>query len=312
MKKHEYIKTFGIPYTIVMRLYWKSPIFRRWVAATGDNRRNPIYKKIKKIHANIIEKYRYEDNYPIQSEYLNNPKPVWLFWWQGEEQMPEIIKACWKTIIKHVKPGQGEVQLITKDNYRDYFDLPSYIINNIGVGMQIYDLADIVRSILLAEWGGVWLDANYYASQDLPQEWFRCDGVLTERKNYINYPPHFGNWSSSFLGGPPGTVAMRFARDALLSYWMNYSISIDYTLFSNTLSMAYEELPTVRRDIEKIPFTPHGKRLEYIVDEAYEEKRFNEYLHSRAIHKLTHKRTYSKRTPAGEQTVYAKLIEDAM
>lgn len=61
---------------------------------------------------------------------------VWTFWWQGEEAMPEIIRATVDSIRRAA--GDKEMVLITKDNYADYVQIPAYILNKVNGGALDY------------------------------------------------------------------------------------------------------------------------------------------------------------------------------
>lgn len=310
---HEYVKEFGLPYTLLMRHYWHSERYMKWVAAAGDNRRNPIHKKIKKICWEVVERYQNEENLPAPQSYYDNPKTVWFCWWQGEDQMPEIINACYRRMQRCVPPDLGRVQLVTKDNYSEFTTIANHVFAKLGKGVIPLDVTNILRHALLSDHGGIWLDANYFPCRTLPEEWFRQTGVFTERKEGLNNPPHFGNWSSSFLGGPPGTVATRFTKDALEYYWSKCDLKVDYTLQASVLSLAYEYLPAVKRDIDRLPKTPyevhHNLNMPAIVNEPYEKERFEDVFYRRPIHKITHKAQYQKTTEDGRPTVYAHILE---
>lgn len=49
----------------------------------------------------------------------NKEYPVCVFWWQGEDNMPEIVRICNNSIL--VNTLKHKVVLITKDNIHDYF-----------------------------------------------------------------------------------------------------------------------------------------------------------------------------------------------
>lgn len=309
MKEHTYAKTFGFSYTAAIHVFWKYKWVRSFVEAPGDNRRNPIYKKVKKIVRPVIDTYKGAGNEPVPDTYFQSPRPLWFFWWQGEDAMPEIVRVCYHRMCACIPHDVARVVLVTKDNYKQYYEIPEKILEKQGKGLEAVDIADISRHILLSEYGGVWLDANYYASDTLPKEWFEDTGVFTRRKNYACWPPHFGNWSSSFLGGPPGNVTTRFVRDALLYYWQHYDIRIDYTLQAQLLSIAYEIFADTRCDIDRLPVHDRPLFLDEILNEPYEEKKFLEVLHSAEVHKLPYRITYEKMTADGKLTVYGYLIE---
>lgn len=47
----------------------------------------------------IISKYK---NQTCDScENIDATSPIWVCWWQGKENMPDIVKACYNSIQKH-------------------------------------------------------------------------------------------------------------------------------------------------------------------------------------------------------------------
>ena len=73
----------------------------------------------------IISKYK---NQTCDScENIDATSPIWVCWWQGKENMPDIVKACYNSIQKHA--CNHPVILITEENFRNYIDMPEYIIN---------------------------------------------------------------------------------------------------------------------------------------------------------------------------------------
>lgn len=62
--------------------------------------------------------------------------PVWVFWYQGEAAMPEVVKICYNSIIAntHDRP----VRLLTKDNIASYITLPDYVYDRLNRGELSY------------------------------------------------------------------------------------------------------------------------------------------------------------------------------
>lgn len=50
---------------------------------------------------------------------------IWICWWQGLEQAPELVKVCVNSIQKNA--GNHRVIVLTDDNYKDYVDIPEWV-----------------------------------------------------------------------------------------------------------------------------------------------------------------------------------------
>lgn len=85
--------------------------------------------------------------FPSLQEKSNNG-PVWIFWYQGETAMPEIVKICYNSIVSNIH--DRPVHLLTKDNIASHVTLPNYIYDRLNRGELSYThFSDILRICLL-------------------------------------------------------------------------------------------------------------------------------------------------------------------
>ena len=96
-------------------------------------KKESIYKIVQKKHEFVLsylkEAYSYRiDQYRDIENVINVPTNhyVWVMWWQGEDSAPELVRMCINSIRKNA--NGAEVVVITKDNFREYADIPEYII----------------------------------------------------------------------------------------------------------------------------------------------------------------------------------------
>lgn len=91
---------------------------------------------------------------------------IWMCWWQGEENAPEIVRACIDSVRRNA--GGHEVVVITDENLSEYVDIPEWVLEKVRAGvMSRTNLSDLLRLSLLAEHGGMWLDATFFCSGSL-------------------------------------------------------------------------------------------------------------------------------------------------
>ena len=84
---------------------------------------------------------------------------IWVFWYQGESSMPELIRMCYKRICMNA--NGRKVVLLTKDNIDDYVQMPSFIMEKVNKGyISFTHLSDLIRVSLLYKYGGTWMDAT--------------------------------------------------------------------------------------------------------------------------------------------------------
>ena len=102
---------------------------------------------------------RYTRNYQPVYEPITETSQIWACWWQGENAMPDIVKACYNAM--HRFSDGHPVILITEKNYKDYVNMPDYIIRKQQSGeIDLTHFSDILRMMLLAQHGGIWMDST--------------------------------------------------------------------------------------------------------------------------------------------------------
>lgn len=183
---------------------------------------------------------------------------VWVFWWQGEAQMPDIIRATCRSI----RANAGcEVVLVSKDNCRQYVDLPDCMERKVGRGgFLLAHLSDYVRIALLERYGGLWLDSTILLAKPLPREVLKMrffsikaaefDGRLDGK--YVAA----GRWNCQVLGtNVRHHPLLARLKDCLKQYWQQFDGVADYLFFDYLIALLYEECPDVRREIDALPVT---------------------------------------------------------
>ena len=126
-----------------------------------------ILKYMDRLLGDVTDKYRTLEKEGVYSENA----PVWVCWWTGLEDAPEIVKKCVDSIYRAA--GKHPVHIITQNNYSKYLEIPSYIIEKVqDKRMCIANFSDYLRVSLLEKYGGLWLDATIYVSRNIPDDIF--------------------------------------------------------------------------------------------------------------------------------------------
>ena len=85
--------------------------------------------------------------------------------------MPEIARICLASIRKH--SNGHNVTILTEDNYSRFVNISSSTKSLYESGkIKPAHFADLIRINLLAQRGGVWLDATILLTAPLPEVWF--------------------------------------------------------------------------------------------------------------------------------------------
>jgi Leucine-rich repeat (LRR) protein len=91
-------------------------------------------------------------------------KIIYILWFQGFENAPEIVKKCLQSWI-YYNPD-WEIIKLDNTNLQNYLDLDEHN-NIIKAGLSPNHLSDIIRLLLLQKTGGVWVDATTFCNLSL-------------------------------------------------------------------------------------------------------------------------------------------------
>ncbi|WP_050983956.1 capsular polysaccharide synthesis protein, partial [Treponema sp. JC4] len=117
-----------------------------------------IYTFLKSKYKKFLK--HYPRNINEKHEYSNI---IWWCWFQGEENAPELCKACLNSIRKAMP--DKEVRVITKDNLFNYVNFPPFIIEKYKKGIISYThFSDLLRLELLIKYGGTWIDSTVFCT----------------------------------------------------------------------------------------------------------------------------------------------------
>ena len=244
-----------------------------------------------------------------KSEPITPHPPIWVCWWQGEEAMPDIAKACFNSIKTHA--DNHPVILITEKNYKDYITFPSYIIEKQQNGiLDLTHFSDILRASLLRKYGGIWMDCtvlipskNLNAFISPSSSFWSCHHLPI----YHNISK--GGWTSFFWACGKNNLLPAFIEDLHLKYWKQHNKLIDYLLLDYTFAIARKYIPAIHQMIEEIPITVMGP-LGKCLNEEYTEEQWEKFCTDYDFHKLTYKITLHEKTLDGKKTFYGHIIEN--
>ena len=239
--------------------------------------------------------------------------PVWCCWWQGEEQMPELVKLCHARLV-----DKAELHLITLDNYTQYVDLPEHILDKFNRGViTMTTMSDVLRFALLERYGGYWLDATVFFTGEIPEEYFSgkffCQRMVSNTK-YAVREACGCNWCGFSMAGPSGSIVFRFMKDAFSIWWEHFDTIIDYVLIDYMLLTGFQSVPAIHKVIDSVPDNNEDIFEMYqVLNQPYSEELYQRLTERNVMHKLTYKMDLRKQTEDGQMTMYGylvKMVED--
>lgn len=212
---------------------------------------------------NILLDYLEKDLFPIVDAYRDVdiidktdkhiPRIVWLFWWQGEDSLPEIQRLC---LRRFFSLSRFEVRLITKNNIKKYIDI-SDVINLFEKKLIfIQHLSDIVRFRLLRNYGGFYCDASILLVDNSYFDYIVSEFTFFSNKfssyDYAQNVMH-GKCSTYFWATFSDNPFFAYLDDALTYFLSKHKGIIDYTQSDYTIAVGYRKLSFIRELIDALP-----------------------------------------------------------
>jgi hypothetical protein len=192
-----------------------------------------------------------------------NEKMIWIFWMQGENSMPNLIKINIESVKKNA--GCYKVIVLNRQNIDNYITLPKYIFEKLDKGkISPTHFSDILRFNLLYEYGGLWLDATVFISEKIPETCFQKRLFAFNYKHFSHYSQE--KWEFFVLGTIPNTLFMYYFSQLLNYYWKKENYAFHYYMADIMMLVAYDKFEDVKQDIDSIKVNPDMFTLyEYIL-----------------------------------------------
>lgn len=258
----------------------------------------------------IVEKYK-NFNEPIGV--YKGKIPVWIFWWQGFESRPELVKTCNKSVEKFLPKEQAEIIYVTKENLNEYISVPDEIMKKLEKGkMTIMAFSDIVRYSLLAKYGGMWIDSTVLITEPISHELMNSDFFTLKIFDENKYPkePSRAIWNNFLWCAKPNNLLFLFARDCLIYYWQKHDKIVDYILPDYVIITAYNNFNSVKERIDSVQPNLHDFMFTLQnLNEVYSVELLEKIKQNCQFHKLTYKWNLKKKE-GDELTMYGYFCNE--
>lgn len=284
----------------------------------SDGRRAALMRKhevmldyFEKRYGEYFASYDFDAEVPDDDPALRGK--VWACWWQGEEEAPAIVKACLASI--RAAAGDHEVIVLDDNNYRQYADLPDWIVEKYEKGViSRTQFSDVLRFTLLSQHGGIWMDATLFCPRPLPADAFDRELFTVSRPDCDHMSVAAGRFSDFCFGcNYESRRIFSTIRDACCLYWHTNSMLIDY------LTNDYMIVLMQRLDPERVgrafaavePSNPHMADLLVHLNDPYDEALWRRMSADTGLFKLSWK------VPAvaevdGKRTFYGMLLDGGL
>lgn len=294
-----YFQRYGYKNGILRGLFMANPLH---FVKDYENRKILYYRKVeRKLKRRYIASAD-KDPEGLEFAHVECRNPVWIYWKQGVEKAPDIIKAC----ISSVKSNCGdEVHIITDQNIDQYVKFPVYIIKRLENGsMSVAAFSDLLRFSLLEHFGGTWIDATVYLTGNLPDYMTDCElFVFRDSYGLIRNPALMSNW---FIHSSVGNKVMRQTRNMVFEYWKKEDHVIEYLFTYLLLTIALNNNTDIA---DKMPYA-NSEYTHLLLDELgnyYNEKKYEYITSLSSVHKLSYK--LFDNVFDNKENFYHKLVE---
>lgn len=303
-------KSFGVQVTIyaLLNKIYKYGVHQNRVAyKINCLKHKSIRKALRKKYKTIIEQFSNieESQTCEESKYKQY---IWTIWWQGEENAPDALKMCYKSMRKFSNGHQ--VVVLSKDNYQQYADIPQYIMDKVEVGkISFIHFADILRMYLLYHYGGMWLDATIFLTKPIDVTIFEWDYYTGKLERQPMACVSEGRWNGTFFAGKPRNVFFDFMITFYYKYWEQEEQEIDYFLIDYMTDIAYEDIPTFKKQLDAVPINNECIfKMNHFLNSKFEATIFNEIIENTSFHKLQRRDVYRTYDEEGNLTFYGYLL----
>lgn len=253
----------------------------------------------------LEKEYRWYLESPKNSYEMDSffPKIIWWCWFQGYDQAPPLVKACFNSLKRNFP--EYKINIITLKNVKNYIDIPEYISKKFEDRTISYaHFSDIVRVFLLAKYGGVWVDSTVYCSNS------NIIPIIENTDFFVYQNGLLGNdqdikISSWFMSAKKNSIFVTEVKQLLEEYWKKHSYLESYFLVHLFFTLVSEKYP---EEWKKIPafnnVSPHMMARE--LNDKFSQKRYEQLNSFSSMHKLNHHIEFN----AQGDTLYRHLLDE--
>lgn len=285
---------------------------RAWIVPFVLSRTAEEYEARVYVHTMVRDYLRkYKAELPEESKEI--PRRIWVYWAQGAETMPEVVKAC----VERLRFTQSTCDIVLLDDrtIQDYVAIPDCVYTKIFRNKTQF--SDILRVSLLCRYGGIWIDATCFCRSDLhPMISATEEGSgffafrRNERDRYM--------LSSWFMISRPNNIIPVMLRDVMLKYWSS-DRALNDPIFPNWNEVSYFFIHFVFEALYNLDsgfrncwdasvdlnaYDPH--RIQSKLLDKFDEAEWNRIINLTPVHKLTYKLPQSR--PDIKNTYFERIL----
>lgn len=293
--------------------YARPPFCNRLSTYAINKKTKWLDKYFSHKYKDIIEKYQ---NWQFKTLPVEEPY-IWVFWGQGEENMPPLVKACYRQLTHY----NENINLVTIENVNKHIELPDIIFEKANAGKISWaHFSDIVRNTLLAKYGGLWLDATVWVRGEIPFDRLSQVDIFSANGETPNTSRSTRFWTSFNYNWSTWCMWSRSANNILYSFVSEMLIAIakhekqwpDYVIQDYLIYYAYNNLSEIANMLEEIKTIPCNNRNELakVMNNEFNEDKYKELTKEDFVFKLSYRTKWRTVTDYGEETFYGRILKN--
>lgn len=259
-----------------------------------------------KVKDKIYKRYKRKILEPLSDSSIKTLREpyVWILWFQGLDQAPEVVKFCYEAA--KVNLSDKKIIFLDETNMFEYVDIPEFIVSKWKSGIiNNAHFSDVLRTELLIKYGGTWMDATVFISDSNYPEYFFESDLFIFQKLKPGAKGNAVNLSNWFITAKPEEPVLKRVRELLYDYWQNNNSVIDYFVYHTFFQLVLDAHVENKKRIVQYPNSlPHILLLS--LNDEYSKKRMDQILAMISIHKLTYK--ISDTIKKDTENIYNHLI----
>ncbi|MFV0430385.1 MAG: capsular polysaccharide synthesis protein [Arachnia sp.] len=216
--------------------------------------------------------------------YAQRPVPtdrVFTYWDAPLETAPPLVRAC----LAQARRCYPSLRVLDGAGARELIGIPPRIAALLEHDRPAH-FSDYVRTRVLAEHGGIWLDATIWLGRPITDE------LKEDLRAGTIFPRwtrnHIGNW---FIASHPGTPLLTLQRLGLDAWWNAHDDLPDYFLYHRIFDVIQELVPEARGQWRATPTLSATKAhlLQLQMMQPWHKRRFERIMKIGPLQKLSYK-----------------------
>ena len=260
-----------------------------WFWRDRKHRREVRSKVIERVIPKYFERYLPAAAAVKERKVVNNDKndKIFSLWLQGEENAPELVKSCFRSVRRHCKQ---ELVVLDEKTVFDYITLPEEIMKKRKAGKISHaHFADICRVELLYNHGGYWLDSTGFVTEAIP-DWIEKEDFFVYMAGQKVGSP-YSYMQNCFIRSRKGAYLLDAWRAMMLDYWMHENGPFDYFMHQLLFKTMVMNDERAKKHFAKMPHVDqdptHALWWDWH-DKPYDEKKFREVTSGAFFQKTTY------------------------